>query len=87
MGDPLVPWSLPHLMHPQIKQPCPFEVCGLQKQCQWCNACLGPLPPSPEGTLGYCTCAQEAISTKRRNKMWLVSGPKVGTSPILTATP
>ena len=25
--------------------------------------------PSPEGTLGYCTCAQEAVGTKRRQKM------------------
>ena len=24
--------------------------------------------PTPEGTLGYCTGAQEAVSTKRRKK-------------------
>ena len=24
--------------------------------------------PAPEGTLSYCTCAQEAVSTKRRKK-------------------
>ena len=29
---------------------------------------------TPGGTLGRCTCAQEAIGTKRRKKIWLASG-------------
>ena len=29
---------------------------------------------TPGGTLGYCTCTQEAISTKAQTEIWLVSG-------------
>ena len=32
----------------------------------------GGLPP--EGTLGYCTGAQEAVGTKAQKEIWLVSG-------------
>ena len=31
-----------------------------EEMCQWLEF--------PEGTLSYCTCAQEAVSTKRRKK-------------------
>ena len=34
-----------------------------EEMCQWLEF--------PEGTLSYCTCAQEAVSTKR---IWLVTG-------------
>ena len=30
--------------------------------------CTNPLGGTPKGTLSYCTCAQEAVSTKRRKK-------------------
>ena len=33
--------------------------------------CGGQGNRPPEGTLGYCTCAQEAVSTKRRKKIGL----------------
>ena len=32
------------------------------------------MPPPPGGSLCYCTCAQEAISTKSAGRKWLVSG-------------
>ena len=31
-------------------------------------------PPPSGGNLGYCTCAQEAISTKSAEREWLGSG-------------
>ena len=52
------------------------------------NCCLCPLAchagagdashsvTPPGGSLCYCTCAQEAISTKRAGRKWLVSGLK-----------
>ena len=33
-------------------------------------------PPPPGGSLCYCTCAQEAISTKSAGRKWLVGGLK-----------
>ena len=40
--------------------------------------CTVPHPPSspPGRSLCYCTCAQEAISTKSAGRKWLVSGLK-----------
>ena len=35
---------------------------------------LVPTPPPPRGSLCYCTCAKEAISTKSAGRWWLVSG-------------
>ena len=35
-----------------------------------------PVPRAPGGSLCYCTCAQEAISTKSAGRKWLVSGLK-----------
>ena len=49
----------------------------------WTPPPADPLPPSwtpsppagpPGGSLCYCTCAQEAISTKSAGRKWLVSG-------------
>ena len=46
----------------------------------WSSAVLSqatpPPPPPPGGRLCYCTCAQEAISTKSAGRKWLVSGLK-----------
>ena len=39
----------------------------------WADLTL-PYPQPPEGTLGYCTGAQDAISTKAQKEIWLVSG-------------
>ena len=37
-----------------------------EEKCQW--------PEFPGGSLCYCTCAQEGISTKSAGRKWLVSG-------------
>ena len=55
-------------------------VCGHHEDPRLGGACFGggglgggPAPPPPEGTLGYCTGAQEAISTKAQKEIGLGS--------------